>query len=332
LGSLVYLLPGQGIRYAGCAELLYAEDAFFRGELDRAAVHLRPLVGHDVRAVLCRPVQDVDLSLAERTSIAQPALLAYTLCLVATLSQQGVRADRLVGHSLGELACAAVAGVFEPSVALGLAAARGQLMEQCPVGAMLAVELSAEAVAPWLQTSCELAAVNAHDLCVISGEPAPIDELHRALQARHIPAQRLPTRHAFHCRLMEHAAGAFERTVAAVERRPLQVSFTSNVTGTWISARDAQDPRYWARQIREPVRHADQLGCILSDEGALIIDLTPQPGFASLVKRHSAYASQPVLSVREPAKPYAVTARAVARVASEVQQRGDGFAAAMPTA
>jgi acyl transferase domain-containing protein len=205
---LVYLLPGQGIHYAGCADLLYAAEATFRREIDRAAEHLQPLVGIDVRSVLCRPAREVDREVAARTSVAQPALLAYGLSLVVTLSQSGVRADCLVGHSLGELTCAAVAGAFNPEVALDLAAARGRLMEQSPAGAMLSP----------------------------SGSPPP-------------PSHR---------------------------------------------------------------------GC----------RRTPQPGFAGLVKLHPRYASQSILSLREPATPYLVTPQTIARVAAEVRERGYGCVAA----
>ncbi len=189
-----------------------------------------------------------------QTQYTQPALFMVEYALAQLWMSWGVRPKALLGHSIGEYVAACLAGVFSLEDALALVAARGRLMQQTEEGAMLSVPLAAEALAPWLDAELELAALNAPELCVVAGPVAAIERLAAALAAKEIESRRLPTTRAFHSRLMEPALEPFATEVARVRLNPPAIPFISNVSGAWITATEATDPRYWVRQLRAPVR------------------------------------------------------------------------------
>src|SRR5207253_976353 len=131
-----FVFGGQGSQPAATARLMYDTQPVFRAALDDAAQALEP---H-----LARPLRDVlfgsEAALLERTEWAQPALFAVQVALAALWRSWGVTPDAVVGHSLGEVAAAHVAGVLSLADAARLVAVRGSVMEQPPAaGAMAAL-------------------------------------------------------------------------------------------------------------------------------------------------------------------------------------------------
>ncbi|WP_329948457.1 acyltransferase domain-containing protein, partial [Streptomyces sp. BE303] len=143
-----------------------------------------------------------DEELIHRTGYAQPALFAVEVALHALLSHGGVRADVLVGHSIGEVAAAHVAGVRSLGDAAALVAARGRLMQALPAGgAMLAVGASeAEELAAF--PDVDVAVVIGPGAVVVAGLEAEIDAVAEAAGERGGKTSRLRTSHAYHSRLM----------------------------------------------------------------------------------------------------------------------------------
>jgi len=188
------------------------------------------------------------------TRVTQPLLFLVEYALAARWRALGVNRVALLGHSLGELTAASVAGVFSFEDGLRLAAERGRLMGQTPPGVMLAVTLAPESLAPYLGPELWLAAENGPRLSVVSGLPAAVQVLEQRLAKDRVSFIRLTSRNAFHSPLMADAAKAFREKVAAVPRSEPAIPWLSNVSGTWIDRAEAQNPMYWANQILSRVR------------------------------------------------------------------------------
>ncbi|MGN9779208.1 hybrid non-ribosomal peptide synthetase/type I polyketide synthase [Micromonospora sp. H33] len=270
--AVLFTFPGQGAQRSGMAHALYAQEPVFRAEVDRAAELLAPLLGEDIRRLLY-PDDDERTAAEEsvnQTRYAQPALFVVEHALAKLWEAWGVRPAAMLGHSVGELVAACLAGVFTLPDALRLVAARGRLMQAAPPGAMLAVPLPEAELLPLLGDGLDLAAVNGPRQCTVSGAPDDIDTFAARLTERGTASRRLVTSHAFHSRSMDDAAAAFEAEVARVPRAAPDVPFVSNVTGTWITAEEATDPAYWARQLRSTVRFADGLATLRRPDAALL--------------------------------------------------------------
>ena len=120
--------------------------------------------------------------------------------------------------------------------------------------AMLVVPLSEDEVFPRLGPELSLAAVNAPQMCVVAGREGAVAELEGKLAGQGVAFRRLRTAHAFHSRLMEPVAQRLVESVRRLAPRPPRIPYLSNVTGTWITGREATDPEYWGRHLCAPVR------------------------------------------------------------------------------
>ncbi|MGH9237567.1 MAG: amino acid adenylation domain-containing protein [Vicinamibacterales bacterium] len=294
---LAMLFPGQGTQYAGMGRQLYAAEPAFRRVVDRCCEILRPHVRLDVRELLTNDSAGGDVS---ETDVAQPALFVVEYALAQSWLSWGVQPTALVGHSLGELVAACVAGVIGEEDALRLVALRGALMARLPRGAMLAVGLPRLQLEGWLPRSLELAADNAPSLCVVSGQEADVAEMERGLAARNVPHRRLRTSHAFHSPHMEPIIPEFERAVRRVSLSPPRIPFVSNVTGTWIAPAEAVDPAYWSRQMRQPVRFREAAAELLRQHG-LLLEVGPGRSLASLLRAQPAFGTGHALCASLPA-------------------------------
>ena len=285
---VVFMFSGQGAQHPGMAAGLYREEPVFRQQLDACLDLLAGRCGLELRPALY-PEAAADAA-AERqlaqTALAQPALFAVEYSLARLWMSWGIAPTCLVGHSIGEWVAACLAGVLPLEQALELVALRGRLVQGQPPGAMLAVSLPERELAPWLEGELSLAAVNADDQCVLSGPEAAIEEAATALHGRGVAAVRLRTSHAFHSRLLDPILDSFADAVARVELRPPAIPIVSNLSGNWLSAAEATDPRYWARHLRSTVRFADGLERALAEPDCALLEVGPGGTLAGLARRH----------------------------------------------
>jgi phthiocerol/phenolphthiocerol synthesis type-I polyketide synthase E len=290
---VAFLFPGQGAQHARMAAELYESGRWpvFRAELDRCAAILEPHLGLDLRRELLAHDAAAARRL-EQTALAQPALFAVEWSLARLWMDWGVEPEALLGHSVGELVAACLAGVFSLEDGLALAAARGRLVQATPPGAMLSVPLSEGDLAPWLtlgpESELSLAAVNGPFLCAVSGPADAIERLAKRLREAGQESRRLHTSHAFHSALIEPAVAPFRELVARVDLRPPAIPFLSNVTGDWIRAEEATDPGYWAGHLRQPVRFAPAAEALLAEPQRLLLEVGPGTALTTLVRRIAA--------------------------------------------
>ena len=278
----VFLCTGQGAQYAGMGRGLYASEPVFRAAYDACCDLLAAEFDGDPRMLFL----DAEGDALTPTHLAQPALFALEYALAALWMHRGVTPRALVGHSVGEFVCAALAGVMSLADAVALVALRGRAMQAQPAGGMLSVRLSAAAVAPYLDgTAVELAAENAPNLCVVAGPHADLDAIEATLADNGIVAKRLVASHAFHTATMAPAVDAMRARLRDVTLSPPRLPIVSTVTGVALTDAQACDPDYWATQLRLPVRFAPAVAQALADPACIAIELGPRTTLATLARQ-----------------------------------------------
>jgi acyl transferase domain-containing protein/SAM-dependent methyltransferase len=283
--SVAFLLPGQGAQRRDLTFELYETQPAFRAALDHCAEILRMYTGQDIRDWLyTRRTPELDIDI-DQTEATQPLLFAVEYALGLFWESLGIRPAAMVGHSLGEIVAACLAGVFSLEEALSLVVVRGQLLQSLEPGRMLAVSCAEEQLRDLLQGSgCSVAAVNGPQQCVVSGPAREIEELQVRLQAAEIPGRPLRTSHAFHSAMVEPILATFEQCLAEVRRNRPRIPFLSNLTGTWITDEQAMSPAYWAQHMRETVRFGDGVRELLARGSWVLLEVGPAHTLSTLVK------------------------------------------------
>ena len=281
---VAFLFPGQGAQRAGVGAGLYTHEPAFRDLVDRGAERLLPELGLDLRDLLLTPGEAQEEQLRS-TRLAQPALFLLGYALARLWQSWGVEPAALLGHSLGEYVAACLAEVFSFEDALALVASRGRRMQKLPPGAMLALPLPAEEIVDRLGGELSLAAHNAPRQCVVSGPEPGIDALAAELGERGIRSRHLATSHAFHSAMMDPILDAFTGDVARCGPRPPRRRFVSSLTGTWITEAEATDPRYWARQLRQPVDFVGALATLAAEGDLVLLETGPGDSLTKLARR-----------------------------------------------
>ncbi len=285
--EVAFLFPGQGAQAVGMGRELYATEPIFRDAFDRCAALFQPLLQRDLRAVVhsdaATPAAEAEARL-QATDLAQPALFAIEWSLAEIWRAWGVEPAALLGHSLGEVTAAAVAGVLSLEDAVRMVAVRGRLMQALPRGALLAVSLPPAEVKPLLPLTVSLAIVNGPRACVVAGTPGEIARLEDTLRERGVPARVLPTSHAFQSHLMEPVVAPFLAEARQLTYHAPQIPFISNVTGRWITAAEATDPSYWARQLRQTVYFGDGMRELAKEPNRVFVEVGPGRILAGLLR------------------------------------------------
>ena len=256
--------------------------------LDRCAELLAPRLSLDLRTLLYPPARDAsgradcfDADGDHAARAVRDRVRAARLWM-----EWGVQPAAMIGHSIGELVAACVAGVFSLEDGLELVAERGRLMQAVAPGAMVAVYLPEAELRSLLPSGLDLAAANEAGLCVASGPTDEIEEFEQRLADGGVQSQRLHTSHAFHSRMMDEVVDEFAAAVGGLSPAPPRIPYVSNVTGDWITAEQATSPEYWAQQLRRSVRFADGLRPLLADPGAILLEVGPGQTLCSFARRH----------------------------------------------
>jgi len=301
---VVFMFPGQGSQYVNMGLELYQTEPIFREQVDLCSEILKPELKLDLRNILYPQSSDTQPAQEQlqQTAIAQTALFTVEYALAQLWRSWGINPQGMIGHSIGEYVAACLAEVFSVEDALLLVAARGNMMQQLPSGAMLSVPLKSSEIQAFLGQDLAIAAINETSRCVVSGTAAAIDTLETKLTTQGLQCRRLHTSHAFHSPMMEPILIPFTQRVKQVSLNSPKIPYVSNLTGTWITAEQATSPNYWAQHLRQTVLFAEGIKNFCLDPEQILLEVGPGRTLSSLAKQNTnKVASQLVLnSIRHP--------------------------------
>jgi acyl transferase domain-containing protein len=275
--GVVFAFSGQGGQWASMGMDLYEREPAFRSKLDACGAIVRAQRGGSLVDELRKGAADSRLG---ETEIAQPAIFALQVALVELLRTFGIVPDALIGHSVGEIAAAHVAGVLGLEDATRLACLRGSIMQRATgLGRMLHVGAPVEALRPTLERysgRLSLAAVNGPSATVVSGAEAACEELAAELHGQGIETKRIKVNYAFHCEALRELGQSLGAAIGDLAPKAPGIALHSTVRGGPCREGDFT-PGYWAEQLVKPVLFAAAVEAARRDGNAVFLEIGPHP-------------------------------------------------------
>ncbi|MEV4175923.1 acyltransferase domain-containing protein [Nonomuraea sp. NPDC049709] len=291
--AVLLMFPGQGSQHPRMAWGLYGEEPGFTAAMDEVFAAFGE-AGAELRRDWLSERPRVPLDHVTRS---QPLLFAIDYALGRTLLERGVRPWVMLGHSIGEMAAAVLAGVFTLADAVALVRQRVRLLAASPPGGMLAVSAGVAALEGLLTEDVVVAAENAPRQTIVAGPSEPLAEVERALRAEGFTCAPVPTLIAFHspslAATVPPAVESFAGTPVGAPRIPLYSGYAARPMTLELAA----DPGYWARHPVAPVRFWPALDEILStgspEDGVVCVEAGPGQGLSTIARRHRAVRKGP---------------------------------------
>lgn len=274
------LLPGQGSQHQRMACGLYGWDEVFTATMDTLFAALGP----DGAAVRADWLADEPQVPVDHVVRAQPLLFAVDFAMAEMVRSWGITPVAYLGHSAGELAAGALAGVVDPGDAMRLMWDRAGRLALLPPGGMLAIAASAAELAPWLHGDVVVAAVNGPRQTMIAGSAGPLAETLRQLRDAEYTCVEVRATTAFHSPAVRPAVST--DIYEGVALRPPAAGLWSAYTVAPLTDELAVSPEFWASHPVEPVLFGPALDALLDTEDLLLLEAGPGQGLSSLARRH----------------------------------------------
>lgn len=268
----VFLFPGQGSQYINMAETLRQQLPGFDNVLSVVIEKFNDRLDINLSDIM----HSTDASVLNGSTLyTQCAIFSVSYAFATSLIQLGVKPDYMIGHSVGEIAACAVAGVWSLDDACDIIVKRGRLMESpSSQGRMLSILADIDSVHSWIQQSqcqVDIAGINGLEQVVVSADQANIDRLTQWLEAKGIPCIQLNVEYAFHSRYMQDAAEQLSRYIAGKDAKPPVYTIVSTLTAE-VECERFTDSEYWQQQLLSKVNFLGAVGQVSNLRAPLFIE------------------------------------------------------------
>lgn len=275
--KLAFVFAGQGPQWWAMGRQLLRGESVFRGALERCDEAFGRVAGWSLLDELNTEAERTRMS---ETHVAQPCLFALQVGLAALWRAWGVEPEAVVGHSVGEVAAAHVAGALSLEDAVRVVFHRSRLMQRATgKGRMAAAALSPEEAAHFIagyDGRLSVATHNAPRSCVLSGESAALGEVVQTLRRQGIQVQELRVDYAFHSRQMKEFGDELYDSLVGIEARRSRLPVFSTLTGSACEGTEF-GAGYWSRQLQEAVLFAPAVEAMLAGGYNTFVELSPHP-------------------------------------------------------
>jgi amino acid adenylation domain-containing protein len=283
--EIVFMFPGQGSQYLGMGEDLCKMDAIFNDYFQEGIRIYNELTGKNLKDIIFSQ----DEKNLQNTYYTQPALFIFEYSLAMMFINWGIEPKLLLGHSVGEFVAASLAGVFTFEDGIKLISKRAELMTKCQPGSMLSVNLSKNEIQTYIDDKVQIAAVNAHNMLVVSGPNEAIELLETKLNSQNILNKRLHTSHAFHSEMMSPVVEEFKKYIEKIILNKPVKRLISTVSCT-EKVDQFCDPHYWADHLRKTVDFEGAIKELIKNPNLVLIEVGPRQTLTALSKKISTHA------------------------------------------
>jgi acyl transferase domain-containing protein len=289
---VVFMFPGLGPQYVNMARELYDTESIFRQEMDHCFEILKPLSEYDIKEILYPGVIDNRSDRSNKSYINQPEIAQLVIfileyALARLLIHWGITPHALIGYSFGEYAAACISGVLSLEDALKLVVSRGKLLQKMPDGAMLSVPLPKEKLLPFLEGTDLSLAVDNGPSCIVSGAVVEIQAFASRMKQNRCVCMLLPhASRALHSHMMKPMPAELEEIVGTFDLKKPGIPYISNVTGQWLTDREATSPGYWAAHLESTVQFARGVKELLKTPGTIFLEVGPGHDLCGLIRHH----------------------------------------------
>jgi acyl transferase domain-containing protein/NADPH:quinone reductase-like Zn-dependent oxidoreductase/surfactin synthase thioesterase subunit/NAD(P)-dependent dehydrogenase (short-subunit alcohol dehydrogenase family) len=280
--NVAFVFSGQGGQWWAMGRELFEHEPRFRRTVEQVDAELKRLgwLAAEKSSLIAELHKDEAQSRMGETQVAQPALFALEVGLANVLLEHGVKPKAVVGHSIGELGAAHIAGILSLEEAARIVYWRSRCQAQAEgKGAMAAIGLSEAEVSALLlplKGAVEIAAINGPKAITVAGTTPDVEGLVRTLEAKNVFCRRLNVSVPFHCRLMDPIEQDFRRNLSKVAAREGALPFYSTVTGGLLKG-TGLDLDYWYQNIRAPVRYLQAFTRLHADGFNCFVEVGPTP-------------------------------------------------------
>ena len=277
--EVVFLFTGQGGQYLNMGRAFYESEPVFREVVDRCDELLKPHLARSLRSVLYPPPGET--TPLDETEYTHVAMFAIQYGLAQLWRSWGVEPGMVLGHSVGEIVAATVAGMISMEDGLMIMRERGRLMSSLPrIGLMASLMAGETQVAKALEPYRDrvaIAALNGPESTVISGERTAVQEVLRDLEAQGVKTKPLKVSNSFHSPLVEPVLEEFERAAARATYRAPEIPQFSSMRLKWVNGDELLDAAYWRHNLRHTVRFHDAIAAVYEQGYRVFLEIGPSP-------------------------------------------------------
>lgn len=291
-GKLAMMFTGQGCQYPGMGYACYQQFPAFKQAFDAVCAELGPLMEIQpqttLRDIIFAEPGGERARLLNQTLFTQPALFTLEVALFRLFEHWGIKPHLLIGHSIGEVAAAHVAGVLSLKDACTLVTTRSRLMQAQPTGgAMVSLQVSEAEVQPYLirhEKRVAIAALNGPHATVIAGDETPVMAIAAQVESQGRRATRLTVSHAFHSPHMDGMLDEFRQVLSGLTFHPPKIPIISNLSGKLADATLLCSADYWVRHVRSTVRFSEGIYAAGQQGATTFLEIGPQGILTSLAQ------------------------------------------------